>query len=87
LGSFGHVVAYRDSSKNIRNINLIHILNKYSPWAHIKLEFDMLGVAKQLVKYVVHLSKIKNKEIKKFPSSQGDQTPNESFSVSRKFWG
>jgi hypothetical protein len=38
----------------------------FSPWAvlatraHTESEFDMLGVHKKLVKYVVHLSKRKN---------------------------
>jgi hypothetical protein len=29
-------------------------LNKNSPWGHIKLELSMLGIAKKLVKDVVH---------------------------------
>jgi hypothetical protein len=37
-------------------LNIQPILNKNSPWAHTELELDMLGVAKKLVKYVVHLS-------------------------------
>jgi hypothetical protein len=35
------------------------ILNKKIPRAHPKLEFDVLGVYRKLVKYVVHLSKEK----------------------------
>jgi hypothetical protein len=38
----------------------IHVFNKNSPWAHIELELDVLGVRGKLVKYVVHLSKRKN---------------------------
>jgi hypothetical protein len=38
-------------------MNLKPVLNKTSPRAHTELEFDMLGVPKKLVKYVVHLSK------------------------------
>jgi hypothetical protein len=41
-------------------MNLQPILNKTSPWAHMELEFDMLGVPGKLLKYVVHLSKRKN---------------------------
>jgi hypothetical protein len=55
------VVACRSSSKNTRKMNLKPILNKTSPHAHTKLELDMLGVPKKLVKYVVHSSKIKIK--------------------------
>jgi hypothetical protein len=36
----------------------ILVLNKTSPWAHIKTKFNMFGVAKKLVKYVVHLSNL-----------------------------
>jgi hypothetical protein len=37
-------------------MNLKPISNKTSPRAHTKLELDMLGVPRKLVKYVVHLS-------------------------------
>jgi hypothetical protein len=43
------VVAYRSSSKNARKMNL--------PWAHMELEFDVLGVTRKLVNHVVYLSK------------------------------
>ena len=43
-------------------MNLIPISNKTSPWGHLELELDMLGVLGKLVKYVVHLSKRKRKE-------------------------
>jgi hypothetical protein len=36
-------------------MNVQPILNKNSPWAHMESEFGVLGVAKKLVKYVVHL--------------------------------
>jgi hypothetical protein len=42
-------------------------LNKYSPWAYVELEFDVLGVARKLVKYKVHPFK-KNKNNKHFSS-------------------
>ena len=38
-------------------------LNKTLPHAHAKAEFDVLGVFKKLVKYVVHLLKEKNWKI------------------------
>jgi hypothetical protein len=40
-------------------MNLKPILNKNSPRAHTKLEFDMLDVPRKLVKYVVHSSQKK----------------------------
>jgi hypothetical protein len=41
---------YRNSSKNIGKMNLQFILNKNSPWAHMELESNVLGVARKLVK-------------------------------------
>jgi hypothetical protein len=41
-------------------MNLQRVLNKNSPWAHTEYEVDVLGIAKKLVKYVVHLPKRKN---------------------------
>jgi hypothetical protein len=38
-------------------MNLQPVLNKNSPGAHMELEFSMLGVARKLMKFVVHLSK------------------------------
>ena len=40
-------------------MNLKHVLNKTSPWAHTELELDVLGASRKLVKYVVHLFKRK----------------------------
>jgi hypothetical protein len=51
------MAAFRSSSIDTRKMNLQPILNKNLPWAHIKLELDVLGVAKNLVKYLFHLSK------------------------------
>jgi hypothetical protein len=59
LGNFSHVATYRNFSKNTRKLNIHPTLNKNSPWAHIESKFDMLGVARKLVKYVVCSSKIK----------------------------
>jgi hypothetical protein len=54
------MAACRSSSENTGKMSLISILNKTSPRAHMELEFDVLGVHGKLVKYVVHLIKIKN---------------------------
>jgi hypothetical protein len=51
--------------KNIGRMNLQPVLNKNSPGAHMELKFDMFGVAKKLVKYVVHLSKRKKYFLRK----------------------
>ena len=40
-------------------MNFQTIFNKNSPCAHMELEFDVLGIAQELVKYVVHLFKRK----------------------------
>jgi hypothetical protein len=55
-------------------MNLVLVLNKISPWAHLKSEFDVLSVLGKLVKYVVHSSKRKNRKKKnsshKLPKQQ-----------------
>jgi hypothetical protein len=51
------MAAYRSFLRNTRKLNLQLILNKNSPRAHRGLKFDMLGVAKKLVKYGVHFFK------------------------------
>jgi hypothetical protein len=51
------MAACRSSSENTRNMNLILVFNKNLPWAHIESEFDVLGVHRKLVKYVVHKRK------------------------------
>jgi hypothetical protein len=53
------VAACRSSSKNIGKMSLILIFNNTSPWAHTESELDVLGIHGKLVKYVVHLPKIK----------------------------
>jgi hypothetical protein len=72
---FSHVVAYKSSSKNTRKMNMQPVLNKNIPWIHVQSKFDVLGVAKELVKYVVHLSK-ELKYLKLFFFLQGVQTTN-----------
>jgi hypothetical protein len=50
------MVACRSSSKSTIKMNLKPVLNKTLPWAHMELELGVLGVARKLVKYVVHSS-------------------------------
>jgi hypothetical protein len=40
------------SLENLEKMNLILVLNKTSPWAHIELELDVFGVPGKLVKYM-----------------------------------
>jgi hypothetical protein len=47
----------RSSLENTGKMNLKPVLNKTSPWAYMELEFEVLGVPRKLVKYVVHLCK------------------------------
>jgi hypothetical protein len=69
-------------------MNLTPILNKTSPWAHTKSELDVVGVPGKLVKYVVHLSKRKNRIQKElFFFTQAAQTTIDQFLVSRNFRG
>jgi hypothetical protein len=35
-------------------MNVLHVLNKILPPAHIESELDVLGVPRKLVKYIVH---------------------------------
>jgi hypothetical protein len=65
-------------------MNLKCIFNKTSPWAHRKLEFDLLGVPVKLVEYVAHFTKkIFVKKI--FFFTQATQTAIDQFLVSRNF--
>jgi hypothetical protein len=80
------MVASRSSSKNIGKMNLIDLLNKTSSGAHTKLELDVLGVFKKLVKYAVYKSKERiEKNI--FFFTQATQTTIDQFLVSRNFRG
>jgi hypothetical protein len=79
------MAACRNSLENIEKMNLIPILNKTSPRAHMELELDMLGVPAKLVKYVIHASKRKKKN-KNF-KPQAVQTAIEQFLVSSDFGG
>jgi hypothetical protein len=60
LGNSSHMAACRNSLENTRKKNLKPVLNKTLPQAHTESKFDVLGVSKKLVKYVIHLSKRKN---------------------------
>jgi hypothetical protein len=61
------VDVYMSSSKNTRKTNSQPILNKNLSWANMESEFDMLGLARKLVKYVVHSSKkIKSQKLRYF---------------------
>jgi hypothetical protein len=63
LEQFSHMATCKSSLEYIGKMNLYPILNKNLPWAHTELEFDILYVARKLVKYVVHSS---NKKIEFF---------------------
>jgi hypothetical protein len=78
------MAACRSSSKNIGKMSLIPVFNKNSPWAHTKLELDVLGVYRKLVKYVVHLSKRKI-EKKLFFFTQAAQTTINQFFGLKEF--
>jgi hypothetical protein len=54
LGSLSHMAACRSSLENIGKMNLIPVLNKTSPQAHMVLELGMFVVPKKLLKFVVH---------------------------------
>jgi hypothetical protein len=51
------MAAYRNYSKNRGKMIVQPFFNRISPWAHTKLVFDMLGVARKFIKYIVHSSK------------------------------
>jgi hypothetical protein len=57
LATWLHVGALQE---NTGKLNLILVLNKTLPRAHMELELDVLGIPIELVKFVVHLSKRKN---------------------------
>jgi hypothetical protein len=64
FGGFSHMAVYRSSPKNRRKTNLQPISNKNSPRAYMESKFDVLGIAGNLVEYVVHLPKRTKKKIK-----------------------
>jgi hypothetical protein len=69
------MVAYGSSLKNIRKMNMQPILNLTSPLDHVELEFDEFGVARKIVKVMVHLSQTKELKTNIF-LSHGVQTTN-----------
>jgi hypothetical protein len=50
LGNVSYIVAFRGSSKNTRKLHLHPILNIELFPTHIKLELDVLGVVRKIVK-------------------------------------
>jgi hypothetical protein len=80
------MAACRSSSENIVKLSLIPVFNKNLPWAHTKLELDVLGIHGKLMKYVVHSSKRK-KKLKIFFFTQATQIAIYEFLVSRNFRG
>jgi hypothetical protein len=55
IGNVNHVATSRSSSKNTRKSNVQPIWNIELFRTHIGLELGMVGVAKKLVKDVVHM--------------------------------
>jgi hypothetical protein len=80
------MVACRSSLENTGKMNLILVFHKNSPRAHTESEFDVLGVHRKLVKYVVHLLK-KKLIFFFFFFTQAAQTAIDQFLVSRNFKG
>jgi hypothetical protein len=62
-------------------MNLTHFEQKFTMGSY-GVRIDVLGVARKLVKYVIHLSKRRNFKKNKF-FSQAAQTANDHFLVSR----
>jgi hypothetical protein len=48
------VAAYRSFQKKTQKRGSQPILIKNLPWTHVELKFGVLGVARNVVKYVVH---------------------------------
>jgi hypothetical protein len=69
------MAACKSSLENTGKINLKPVLNKTSPLAHTELEFDVLGVPRKLVKYVVYLSKRKKEKKKKRKKDSSHKLP------------
>jgi hypothetical protein len=66
------MAAYKSFSQNTRKMSLQPLLNKNSQ-AHTESKIDVLGVARKLVKYVVHFKKRRKKKTNLFFFSQGAQ--------------
>jgi hypothetical protein len=80
------MAACRSSLENTREMSLISVFNKNSPWAPTESELGVLDVHGKLVKYVVHSSKRKNQK-NMFFFTQAAQTAIDQFLVSRNFRG
>jgi hypothetical protein len=69
LGQFSHVVAHRSSSNNTRKIEFTAHFEQIFTMVFIQSQnFDLLGIAIKLVKYIVYLSKRKKIDFLKFSS-------------------
>jgi hypothetical protein len=68
-------------------MNLLPILNKTSPLAHTKLELDVLGVPRKLVKKLKFTRPREKIEKKLFFFTQAVQIATDQFLVSRNFRG
>jgi hypothetical protein len=75
------MTAHRSSSKNKGKMNLVPVLNKTSPRAHMELEVDMFGDPGKLVKYVVHPKEKIEKNL--FFFTQAAQIAIDQFLVSK----
>ena len=80
------MVACRSSLEDTQKISLIPVFNKNLPQVHTELKFDMLGVHRNLVKYVVTCPKGKI-EKKLFLLTQAAEIAIDQFLVSRNFRG
>jgi hypothetical protein len=55
MGNVGHMAASRNSTKNTKNLNFQPVSYIGLFFTHIELELGMLGIAKKLLKDVIHL--------------------------------
>jgi hypothetical protein len=62
-----------------QKMNLIPVFNKNSPRTHTELELDVLGVHRNMVKHIVHLSKRKKIEKNKFSSHKVPKQQSANF--------
>jgi hypothetical protein len=55
MGNFSHMAASRNFSKNTRKVNFQPVSNIELFPTHMELELSILGIARKLMKDVVHL--------------------------------
>jgi hypothetical protein len=68
MGNVSHMATSRSSSKITKKLNLQPISNTELFPTHKKLELDVLGFAKKLVKDVIHLRRLNFEKIIFFSS-------------------